>query len=156
MAQVNKISSFKSFTEIKNQETTMKLREENNAKRQETVGKIGAILDEMGLTSFGEVVAQIERTGFIPPKRIDYEKDDIDMMLLYYTQWAQHFTNSAVDTEPNENWREQVDLSEDLFMVDELSNIEDAEKDYAVEAIDEALEEISKLYIVEDAYDGEE
>ena len=55
MAQVNKISSFKSFTEIKNQETTMKLREENNAKRQETVGKIGAILDEMGLTSLSEL-----------------------------------------------------------------------------------------------------
>lgn len=55
MAQVNKISSFKSFTEVKNQETTMKLREENNAKRQETVGKIGAILDEMGLTSLSEL-----------------------------------------------------------------------------------------------------
>lgn len=33
----------------------MKLREENNAKRQETVGKIGAILDEMGLTSLSEL-----------------------------------------------------------------------------------------------------
>lgn len=55
MAQVNKISSFKSFTELKNQEATMKLREENNAKRQETVGKIGAILDEMGLTSLSEL-----------------------------------------------------------------------------------------------------
>ena len=55
MAQVNKISSFKSFTEVKNQEATMKLRETNNAKRQETVGKIGAILDEMGLTSLSEL-----------------------------------------------------------------------------------------------------
>ena len=55
MAQVNKISSFKSFTEIKNQEATMKLRETNNAKRQKTVGKIGAILDEMGLTSLSEL-----------------------------------------------------------------------------------------------------
>ena len=55
MAQVNKISSFKSFTEVKNQEISMKLREENNAKRQETVGKIGAILDEMGLTSLSEL-----------------------------------------------------------------------------------------------------
>ena len=34
MANVNKISSFKSFTEVKNQEATMKLREENNTKRQ--------------------------------------------------------------------------------------------------------------------------
>ena len=55
MAQVNKISSFKSFTEVKNQEATLKLRETNNAKRQETVGKIGAILDEMGLTSLSEL-----------------------------------------------------------------------------------------------------
>jgi hypothetical protein len=55
MAQVNKISTFKSFTEVKNQEATMKLRETNNAKRQETVGKIGAILDEMGLTSLSEL-----------------------------------------------------------------------------------------------------
>jgi hypothetical protein len=55
MAELNKISSFKSFTEVKNQEASMKLRETNNAKRQETVGKIGAILDEMGLTSLSEL-----------------------------------------------------------------------------------------------------
>ena len=52
MAQVNKISSFKSFTEIRKQESVSKLREENNLKRQESVGKIDAILDELGLTSF--------------------------------------------------------------------------------------------------------
>jgi len=52
MAQVNKISSFKSFTEIRKQESVSKLREENNVKRQESVGKIAAILDELGLTSF--------------------------------------------------------------------------------------------------------
>jgi len=55
MAQVNKISSFKSFTELKNQDALMKLREENNTKRQETVNKIGKILDEMGLTSLSEL-----------------------------------------------------------------------------------------------------
>ena len=52
MAQVNKISSFKSFTEVRKQESVSKLREENNVKRQESVGKIAAILDELGLTSF--------------------------------------------------------------------------------------------------------
>ena len=52
MAKVNKISSFKSFTEIRKQESVSKLREENNLKRQESVGKIAAILDELGLTSF--------------------------------------------------------------------------------------------------------
>jgi hypothetical protein len=52
MAEINKISSFKSFTEIRKQENANKLREENNLKRQEAVGKIATILDELGLTSF--------------------------------------------------------------------------------------------------------
>ena len=52
MAEINKISSFKSFTEIRKQENANKLREENNAKRQESVAKLATILDEMGLTSF--------------------------------------------------------------------------------------------------------
>jgi len=55
MGQINKISSFKSFSEVKSQEATMKLREENNVKRQDTVCKIGEILDEMGLTSLTEL-----------------------------------------------------------------------------------------------------
>jgi hypothetical protein len=52
MAEINKISSFKSFTEIRKQENASKLREENNTKRQESVAKLATILDEMGLTSF--------------------------------------------------------------------------------------------------------
>ena len=52
MAEINRISSFKSFTEIRKQENANKLREENNAKRQESVAKLATILDEMGLTSF--------------------------------------------------------------------------------------------------------
>jgi len=55
MGQVNKISSFKSFSEVKTQESSLKLREENNVKRQETAGKFGAILDEMGLNSLSEL-----------------------------------------------------------------------------------------------------
>lgn len=52
MAEINRISSFKSFTEIRKQENANKLREENNTKRQESVAKLATILDEMGLTSF--------------------------------------------------------------------------------------------------------
>jgi len=52
MAEINRISSFKSFTEIRKQENANKLREENNVKRQESVAKLATILDEMGLTSF--------------------------------------------------------------------------------------------------------
>lgn len=55
MAEVNKISSFKSFSEIKAQETAMKLREENNLKRQQTLTKIEEILDEMGVSSISDI-----------------------------------------------------------------------------------------------------
>ena len=55
MAEVNRISSFKSFSEIKSQENETKLREENNLKKQETLSKIEEILDEMGLTNLSEI-----------------------------------------------------------------------------------------------------
>lgn len=55
MAEVNKISSFKSFSEIKSQQNDMKLKEENNLKKQETLSKIEEILDEMGLTNLSEI-----------------------------------------------------------------------------------------------------
>lgn len=55
MAEVNKISSFKSFSEIKSQENEAKLREENNLKKKATLTKIEEILDEMGLSSLSEL-----------------------------------------------------------------------------------------------------
>jgi len=62
MAEVNKISSFKSFSEIKAQENDMKLREENNLKKQETLSKIEEILDEMGLTNLSEIDEDSQKT----------------------------------------------------------------------------------------------
>jgi hypothetical protein len=64
MANINKISSFKSFSEVKSQESTVKLREANNTKRQETVNKLASILDEMGLTSL-EGLEEVQRNGII-------------------------------------------------------------------------------------------
>lgn len=62
MAEVNKISSFKSFSEIKSQESEMKLREENSLKKQETLVKIEEILDEMGLSSLSEIDEDSQQT----------------------------------------------------------------------------------------------
>lgn len=62
MAEVNKISSFKSFSEIKAQENDMKLKEENNLKKQETLSKIEEILDEMGLTNLSEIDEDSQKT----------------------------------------------------------------------------------------------
>ena len=55
MAEMNKINSFKSFTEIRNAANTAKLREENQTKRKELAQKFESILDEMGITSFDEL-----------------------------------------------------------------------------------------------------
>lgn len=65
-------------------------------------------VEETGLGSFGEVWAEIEREeGFIPPKLVDYEPDDIDDMLLYYTQGIMRFTDHPVPNELEDpNWRE--------------------------------------------------
>lgn len=55
MAEISKISSFRSFSEVKAQENQMKLREENNLKKKATLTKIEEILDEMGLSSLSEL-----------------------------------------------------------------------------------------------------
>ena len=52
MAEMNRINSFKSFTEVRNAEAANKLREENQTKRKELAQKFESILDEMGITSF--------------------------------------------------------------------------------------------------------
>ena len=62
MAEINRISSFKSFTEIKAQSNALKLREENQLKRQELATNFASILDEMGLTSLSELDEDTQRT----------------------------------------------------------------------------------------------
>lgn len=61
-----------------------------------------------GLSSFSQVWAEIEKEGFIQPKMIDYPKDDIDYMLMYYIQFAQRFSGREVMSTPPENWRDEV------------------------------------------------
>lgn len=62
MAELNRINSFKSFTEVKAQNAALKLREENQLKRQELASNFAAILDEMGLTSLQELDEETQRT----------------------------------------------------------------------------------------------
>lgn len=52
---VQRISSFKTFTELKGQQSAAKLHEEGKTKRAEIVSKIGAALEEMGVTSLKEL-----------------------------------------------------------------------------------------------------
>ena len=61
MAEMNKINSFKSFTEIRNAEAQNKLREENSTKRKQLAQKFESILDEMGITSYNELDEEQQR-----------------------------------------------------------------------------------------------
>lgn len=55
MAEMNKITSFKTFTQLRAEESAAKLAEERTAKRGELSAKLAAILDEMDIVSFEEL-----------------------------------------------------------------------------------------------------
>ena len=55
MADMSKISSFKTFTQLKSEENAAKLAEERSAKRTELANKLSSLLDEMDIASFDEL-----------------------------------------------------------------------------------------------------
>lgn len=61
-----------------------------------------------GMMSFSQVWAEIEKEGFVPPKLIEFEKDDIDYMLMYYQQFVQRLVDKPVTVEPETEWRDEV------------------------------------------------
>jgi hypothetical protein len=71
--------------------------------------------DATGMTSFSQVWAEIEKEGFVQPKMIDYPKDDIDYMLMFFVQFAQRFAGREAWSEPNTNWREEVVETENII-----------------------------------------
>lgn len=80
---VQRISSFKTFTELKGQQSAAKLHEEGKTKRAEIVSKIGAALEEMGVTSLQELDEE-KRTTLISKifnedKAEEIEKDINDL-----------------------------------------------------------------------------
>ena len=61
---MERINSFKSFTEVRAQKQTLKLREENQQKRAQLSTRVAELLDEMDVTSFEEM-SEETRTQFI-------------------------------------------------------------------------------------------
>ena len=55
MAEMNKIQSFKTFSQLKAEEKEIQLQEEAKGKREQLVTKIGETLAEMDITSFDEL-----------------------------------------------------------------------------------------------------
>ena len=64
MAEMNKIKSFRSFSDVLAHEAVIKLAVENNAKRSELSTKIASILDSMEITSF-EGLEEEQKTAII-------------------------------------------------------------------------------------------
>ena len=61
---MERIRTFKTFSELKQQESISKLREENNAKRSAILDKISGILDEMGIVEL-ENLDEEQKTDLI-------------------------------------------------------------------------------------------
>lgn len=61
MAEINRIKSFKTFSEVKANEAAAKLAEENANKRSELTAKIAAILDDMNITSFENLEEDVRK-----------------------------------------------------------------------------------------------
>ena len=58
---------------------------------------------------------------------VEYEKDDIDYMLLYYIQFVQRLVGKSVSNTPPPNWRDEVEVIEDMEYIDleEYEELED-------------------------------
>ncbi len=74
---VQRISSFKSFTEVKNQQASIKMHEENKTKREQLLAKIGQTLEEEGVTSFDELDEE-KRTALVAKIFNEDRAEDIE------------------------------------------------------------------------------
>lgn len=74
---VQRISSFKSFTEVKNQQASIKMHEENKTKREQLLAKIGQTLEEMGVTSLDELDEE-KRTALVAKIFNEDRAEDIE------------------------------------------------------------------------------
>lgn len=108
---VQRISSFKTFTELKGQQTAAKLHEEGKAKRAEIISKIGAALEEMGVTSLQELDEE-KRNSLIAKIFNEDRAEDIEKKIVGMgkpeeenPEKGKNLTNEAII---NEGTRSQV------------------------------------------------
>ncbi len=86
---VQRISSFKTFTEVKNQQASIKMHEENKAKREQLLAKIGQTLEEEGVTSFDEL--DEEKKGALVAKIFNEDRaEDIEAAKVKMGQPKKH------------------------------------------------------------------
>jgi len=76
--ELNKISSFKSFSEMRNQETAIKTEQENKVKRVKSLEKISAILDELQISDMSELDEEKRKALYSKLFNEDREEEIVD------------------------------------------------------------------------------
>ena len=76
--ELNKISSFKSFSEMRNQETAIKTEQENKVKRVKSLEKISAILDELEISDMSELDEEKRKALYSKLFNEDREEEIVD------------------------------------------------------------------------------
>ena len=76
--ELNKISSFKSFSEMRNQETAVKTEQENKVKRVKSLEKISTILDELEISDMSELDEEKRKALYSKLFNEDREEEIVD------------------------------------------------------------------------------
>ena len=123
---VQKISSFKTFTELKGQQTAAKLHEEGKARRAEIVSKIGAALEEMGVTSLQELDEE-KRNSLIAKIFNEDKAEDIEKKIVAMgkpeeedPEKGANLTNESVINEGTRSQIGKIDKSGKMTVSDSM------------------------------------
>ncbi len=131
---MERITTFKTFSQLKQQESISKLREENNTKRSAILDKIAGILDEMGIVEL-ENLDEEQKTDLIKKiflaKEMAEETEETEEV-------AEEETEEEVAEEETEEVTESVETEE---IKEEESEEEVAEEETEEEVAEEETEE---------------
>ena len=126
---MERIRTFKTFSELKQQESISKLREENNAKRSAILDKISGILDEMG-------IVELENLD-------EEQKTDLIKKIFLAKEMAEETTEEPAEEVAEEETEETVTESVETEEVAE-EEAESTEESEETEEVAEEAEEITE------------
>ena len=113
MAEINRIKSFKTFSEVVAQEAAVKEAEANAAKRSELSAKISALLDEMNITSFDDLDEEVKRE-FITKAFGQISEEEAGLPAEELEDETKDVTEPTVDADGSEVKSEVEDVEKDL------------------------------------------
>ena len=119
---MERITTFKTFSQLKQQESVFKLREENNAKRSAILDKIAGILDEMGIVELENLDEEQKNnliTKIFLAKEMAEETEEV----------AEEETEEVAEEEAEETVTESAETEEVTEEESEESDDDDDEED---------------------------